>query len=363
MGLDLAAGIVRILKPDGATAGAGFVVSDRGLVATCAHVARGAGVGPGEAIRLAFQATGDEREALVEPGWWREPEAEDEAVLWVAGELPPEVHPLPLGRAGASQGHQFRGFGFPDLSPEGGIWCEGQILGGTTVRGRRMLQLRSPEVTLGFSGAPVWDDQAGQVVGMITSIAPPDPYGRLSGVAFATPVDVLLEIWAGTPLAAPSEAERELIQRSSDMLRPAEPQPEALYLALDSRQEQVRRVFGRLLPKPRPIDLLRQATKLFTGDLAEALTGKPRPRLRQACLTRASKLPHRRYLDVEFLEQAADQLAQLDREIRVLLSASQIAPVSGLREPLEHRARTLAGFLGRIYRIEVGELAGRAEEA
>jgi len=69
MGLDLAAGIVRILKPDGATAGAGFVVSDRGLVATCAHVARGAGVGPGEAIRLAFQATGDEREALVEPGW------------------------------------------------------------------------------------------------------------------------------------------------------------------------------------------------------------------------------------------------------------------------------------------------------
>ena len=75
MNADLQAGIVRVIGPDGETAGTGFVVTDEGLIATCAHVAENAGAGPGDTVRVAFHATGEEREAQVEPDWWRGPDA------------------------------------------------------------------------------------------------------------------------------------------------------------------------------------------------------------------------------------------------------------------------------------------------
>ena len=45
MAVNLAASIVRILHPNGATAGTGFVVSEAGLLATCAHVVPGVELG------------------------------------------------------------------------------------------------------------------------------------------------------------------------------------------------------------------------------------------------------------------------------------------------------------------------------
>ena len=85
MSVDLKAGIVRILKPDGETAGAGFVASDDGLIATCAHVAQLAGAGPGDTLPIVFHATGEEREARAEPRWWRGPDAQDVAILRLEG--------------------------------------------------------------------------------------------------------------------------------------------------------------------------------------------------------------------------------------------------------------------------------------
>ena len=57
MSFDLTKGIVRIVKPDGSTAGTGFVVSDEGLIATCAHVVQLAGAGPGDTVQVSFHAT------------------------------------------------------------------------------------------------------------------------------------------------------------------------------------------------------------------------------------------------------------------------------------------------------------------
>src|SRR5262249_52695877 len=70
------------------------------------------------------------------------------------------------------------------------------------------LQLRSEEMTKGFSGAPVWDDEIQTVIGMVIWIGkgrstkwdkqqyylPIDPHGRFKYEAFATPTDTIWKI-------------------------------------------------------------------------------------------------------------------------------------------------------------------------
>jgi hypothetical protein len=75
MSEDLTAGIVRILAPDGSTAGTGFVVTDESLIATCAHVVQSEksqrrGDPRPDYMDLVLHATGDRRRAKVEPEWW-----------------------------------------------------------------------------------------------------------------------------------------------------------------------------------------------------------------------------------------------------------------------------------------------------
>jgi hypothetical protein len=94
MTIDLKAGIVRVLEPNGETSGTGFVVTDDGLI---------------------FHATTEEREARVEPEWWRDPDVEDVAILRLEGPLPEGVTPLLLGSSGGTSGHPFKTFDFPDV--------------------------------------------------------------------------------------------------------------------------------------------------------------------------------------------------------------------------------------------------------
>jgi hypothetical protein len=70
---DLTEGIVRILDGAGDTAGTGFVLTDDGLMATCAHVIESAGAGPGDTVRLVFHHSGDKATATIEPDGWRAP--------------------------------------------------------------------------------------------------------------------------------------------------------------------------------------------------------------------------------------------------------------------------------------------------
>jgi hypothetical protein len=337
MDVDLRAGIVRILKPDGTTAGTGFIVSDDGLAITCAHLLQASGAGRPDSVNLVLHITGDQLEATIEPEGWRPADAEDVAVLRLAQVLPAGVQPLLMARARGSKGHRFDVFGFPAANPEGGLWGDGEIMGETTIRGAPVLQLRSEEVTSGFSGAPVWDSTLQRVVGMVTAIAPPDRYGRLAATAFATPVDALVEVLPEVLNVLLVEAEEEFLRES---------------IQLQKREEQLRQIAERRTPKPDPIAILRQATKLFAGELAKALTGKPCKKLRQLCLTRASKLPHARYLDMELLNDAVAHLGQLEREARILLAAWALEPVPGLIEALQRRAQVIGDYLRRIYQME-----------
>jgi hypothetical protein len=100
----------------------------------------------------------------------------------------------------------------------------------------------------------------------------------------------------------------------------------------------------------RPINLLRRATKLLTGPVAQTLTGERWKGLRQRLLTQASRLPHSAHLDVPAMEAAVDDLSRLIREVQVLLAAHRIDPNPGGLEALERRAALMADHLRRIYR-------------
>jgi len=193
LSVDLITGIVRILKPDGSTAGTGFVVSDEGLVATCAHVVEAAGAGAGDAVRLVLHGTGDERKASVERDGWRPADAEDVAILRLTPPLPEEVASLPLGVSVGSEGHVFKTFGFPEPNPVEGLRGSGHILGETAMEGMRVLQVRSQEVAQGMSGAPLWDVETERVVGMVTSTYHTDATLKFRDLGFATPTEVLLD--------------------------------------------------------------------------------------------------------------------------------------------------------------------------
>ncbi len=196
MAVDLANSVVRVLDAEGNTCGAGFLVA-RDLAVTCAHVIKRARAGPGGCVRLAFHIGGEPVEAKVLPDGYYP--GEDVAFLRLLGvhgraPLPEGVRPAVLGLSDGREGTGVRAFGYPHVGQVEGLWGTGELAGQVNEAGRLLLQLRSSEITAGFSGGPVWDADTGQVVGMVTQIAIPDRYGRLDEVAFAISAETLRDL-------------------------------------------------------------------------------------------------------------------------------------------------------------------------
>jgi tetratricopeptide (TPR) repeat protein len=197
---DLSASVVAVLGADGQTRGTGFIVASGGLIATCAHVVRKAGRGPGDAISVTLQATGRMVQADVEVKGWSDRDEKDVAFLRLKKPPPGAVPPVRLMGSEGQAGLGIRTFGYP---PRGDIrqqWGSGQLagriskqqlIGGKPGPGIPLLQLSSSEITVGYSGAPVWDERTGYVLGMVTEIATPDVYGRGSNICWATPAETL----------------------------------------------------------------------------------------------------------------------------------------------------------------------------
>ena len=194
---DLTSSVVRIVRADDmthGTFGTGFVVSPDGLVATCAHVIRLAGAAPGDDVAVCFLAAGDPIRARVITEYWREPDAEDIAILKLRAPAPGAAQSLPFGSSAGVAGHSFKTFGFPSAKSNQGMWGYGTL--GDRVRdenGFPALQVTSEEVTSGYSGSPVWDDRRRRVVGMMSAVTRKDELGRLTSTGFATPSEALLD--------------------------------------------------------------------------------------------------------------------------------------------------------------------------
>jgi len=128
-----------------------------------------------------------------------------------------------------------------------------------------------------------------------------------------------------------------------------------LQLIKDQRrlQKQIARL-RRQIVALKPIEVLRHATKLITGPVAEAITGERWDALRGQLLTQASQLPRANYLDVDGLNERAGGMIRLSAEIQVLLMAYRIEPNPGQIEALRQHSDQLAADLIRIYRLPPG---------
>ncbi len=192
--IDLIEGIVRILGVDGEVVGTGFIVSDDGLIATCAHVVKEADAGPGDVVAVHLQAIDHRLSARVVGEWWSDVENEDVAILRPEEALPEGVRSLKLGESSGTNDHKVRTFGFPEVGSVEGVWGRGEIVGIVKEGGHAWIQLRSSEITSGFSGAPICDESRRRVIGMVVTIAETDSYSRLQETAFVVPSETLQEI-------------------------------------------------------------------------------------------------------------------------------------------------------------------------
>jgi V8-like Glu-specific endopeptidase len=194
MKFDLTHSIVRILKPNGKTAGTGFFVSKNGLITTCAHVVADAGYTPGEEISVVLFSNSKQYQAIIEEKWWREPLKEDVAILRLLDTPSEDIFFIPLGYPSHTENIPLITFGFPKRKQEEGMSGRCEVVGCTTDNGYPVLQMRSQEVTPGFSGAPVLNPVTNRIVGMINSILDTDEYGKQAETTFITPSHVIADV-------------------------------------------------------------------------------------------------------------------------------------------------------------------------
>jgi len=204
----LEASIARIFDAGGGVVGAGFVASE-GHVLTCAHVvARALGMEqagqamPEADLTLDFPLVAQSSIVAARPILWRpidpapgSPKGmQDIAVLRLLTDPPSLSRPCPLVSSTDLWGHTFRAFGFPARRDDG-VWAAG-VLRGRQAAG--WVQIEDVDQTgyrvePGFSGAPVWDEVLGGVVGMAVA-ADAQPEAR---AAYMIPTPALVSAWPG----------------------------------------------------------------------------------------------------------------------------------------------------------------------
>ncbi|OIJ62820.1 serine protease, partial [Streptomyces mangrovisoli] len=159
---------------DAAPEGAGLLCTPRHIL-TCAHVVAGKNVTapPDGPVHVVFQFVDHEEPlpARVVAGGWHPAVGTqgDVAVLELDGPLPPGARPAPLRSThhGVSD-HRMHVYGYPKGHEHDGIPVVGDIVGHAE---REWIQVQAGQVGWamegGFSGSPVFDQQAGGVVGML----------------------------------------------------------------------------------------------------------------------------------------------------------------------------------------------------
>ena len=180
---------LRILKPTGETVGTGFLVS-KNLAVTCAHVVKILGAGAGDTIDIRFTGKSAATTACVLREYWTPDDSTDIAILQV-DDVPTGVFPLRMGRASESRlKNDLYTFGYAIAGDEQGIGGLGTFI--TLKQEGNFIQFRMHEANHGHSGAPIYDDKRGVVVGMIKKGHRCS--GRNAETTFAIPSETIWQV-------------------------------------------------------------------------------------------------------------------------------------------------------------------------
>jgi vWA-MoxR associated protein C-terminal domain/vWA-MoxR associated protein middle region (VMAP-M) 1/Trypsin-like peptidase domain len=158
--------------------GAGFLIADRYLI-TCAHVVTAALKLPRNTLELPvgnvefdFPLLAPGQRVIARAVFWRPVQpgqvGEDQAVLEISvATLPQGTQSVEVVAADQPWGHPFRIFGFPQ-DRDDGIWASGVLRDYQAAQWVQMEDITAQgyPIESGFSGAPVWDEALGGVVGM-----------------------------------------------------------------------------------------------------------------------------------------------------------------------------------------------------
>ncbi|MGK7928120.1 MAG: trypsin-like peptidase domain-containing protein [Spirulina sp.] len=200
------ASVVRIYHGNGAVVGAGFLITQKHIL-SCAHVITAA-LGlpnttiemPSESITLDFSLMAAGRKLTANVCFWQPYQTDrtitpdrigDIAILELQTSLPINVQPVELIEGENYWGHSFRVFGFPNGHSQG-IWASG-VLRDRLANGwvqMEDIKAQGKRIEPGFSGAPIWDEQANGVVGMAVAAST----NVTEKVAFLIPAQLLIKI-------------------------------------------------------------------------------------------------------------------------------------------------------------------------
>ena len=192
--------IARIYHANGSVIGAGFLISESCLL-TCAHVVTEAlGIPqttselPTALVELDFPFVSSSTPLKAQVIFWSPVKpgrrGEDIAGLKLEGKLPEGMQPLSLLRTTQWWKHSFGTFGFPQ-GHNSGIWASGELKEQRGDDGWVQIEAIRAEgypVLPGFSGSPVWDENAGGIVGMTVAAEKKRTEAR---TAFMIPTEIL----------------------------------------------------------------------------------------------------------------------------------------------------------------------------
>ncbi|MEV5339160.1 trypsin-like peptidase domain-containing protein [Streptomyces sp. NPDC052676] len=196
----LGAAVVRVCGGDGRRAGTGFLLAP-GTVATCAHVVAdalrtdaGSPTPPSSPVTVEFPLLPGAVRYEASVTAWRPVGRDgggDIALLRLPEGAPGGA--VPLAGTRDVWHHRFRLLGFP-ATAEHGAWIGGRLLGEV---GQGWISMETDgaghRIGPGCSGAPVWDEQAGAVVGMTVAT----DRGAGAVTSYLIPAAALLDLRPG----------------------------------------------------------------------------------------------------------------------------------------------------------------------
>jgi len=209
---DLRAAVARVSRLDGKDWGTAFFVEPGNRLVSCTHVVASAADAQG-LVAIDLQPPGEDGVAAESVRHWArwlrddssDSRAADISLLELTGTPPGWVRALRIVADPPPYiGQKIVSHGFSNVRPRFGDPAVGTVLGMTSDPDTNceVIEIRSAELTGGYSGAPIVDLEEGHVIGVVVATLRPDARDRFGEHAWAIPAAVLGKVSSRITLAS-----------------------------------------------------------------------------------------------------------------------------------------------------------------